>query len=66
MEGDAFCRIADGTTRLVVLFLRSRKEIEEALAEVLADEPDWQGDVAVVAVDFGHKVPTVEGVATGR
>ncbi len=37
----------------VVEFFGSREDAEEAPRQVLTDEPDWDGEVAVVEVELG-------------
>jgi hypothetical protein len=38
----------------VIEFYASQQEAEQALREVLADEPKWEGDLGVVTVELGE------------
>jgi hypothetical protein len=36
----------------IIEFYSSQQEAEQALRDVLADEPEWQGELGVVAVEL--------------
>jgi hypothetical protein len=36
----------------VIEFFLSRDEVEQALRDVLADEPEWRGDLGVEAIEL--------------
>lgn len=36
----------------IIEFYSSQEEAEQALRDVLADEPEWQGELGVVAVEL--------------
>jgi hypothetical protein len=36
----------------IIEFYSSQHEAEQALRDVLADEPEWQGELGVVAVEL--------------
>jgi hypothetical protein len=47
-------RLAGSELGEVIEFYLSREEAEKALREVLADEPEWEGELGVVAVELGE------------
>jgi hypothetical protein len=46
-------RLADSELGEVVEFFASRDEADEALQQVLVDEPEWRGELGVVEVELG-------------
>jgi hypothetical protein len=38
----------------VIEFYLSREEAESALRDVLSDEPEWEGELAVVTIELGQ------------
>ncbi len=47
-----FYGLADYSVQEVVEFYLTREQAEEALREVLADEPDWAGILEIVEVEI--------------
>ena len=47
-------RLAGSELGEVIEFYSSREEAEEALRDVLTDEPEWEGELGVVAVELGE------------
>jgi hypothetical protein len=50
-------RLADSELGEVFEFFASREEAEEALRDVLTDEPDWKGIIGVAEIDLGSASP---------
>jgi hypothetical protein len=45
-------RLSDSELGEVIEFYSSQQEAEQALRDVLDDEPEWQGELGVVAVEL--------------
>jgi hypothetical protein len=50
-------RLANREFGQVIEFFVSREKAEEALRDVLADEPGWRGIVGIAEVDLGSASP---------
>jgi hypothetical protein len=46
-------RLAGSELGEVIEFYSSREEADEALREVLADEPEWEGELGIEVVELG-------------
>jgi hypothetical protein len=50
-------RLIDTELGEVIEFFASREEAEEALRDVLVDEPEWRGIVDIAEIDLGSASP---------
>ena len=61
-----FYGLADCFVNEVIDFYASRQEAEATLAQVIADQPEFERTLAVVSVDFGSTPIGVEVFAGSR
>ena len=54
-----FYGLADAQVQEVVELFATRGQEEEALAQALADEPEWVDSLSVVELDLGGTEPIV-------
>jgi hypothetical protein len=58
-----FYGLATWECQSVEEFFLTRGEAEQCLREVLADEPEWNGTIGIVRLDFSGAQPVVEILA---